>query len=103
MDAPLTTFAEHAARGELAYQVDAEGRPVWPPSVRGVEWRVSAGAGTVHSSTTIHRPGEEPYDLSLVDLDEGFRMMATVPGGAPIGARVQARFADGVAVFEVQA
>lgn len=101
MEAPLTTLAEHAARGELAYQVDATGQPVWPPSVRGVAWRISAGLGTVYATTTIRRPGEDPYDLTLVDLDEGFRMMSTVRGGGQIGARVRAVFEEGIAVFEV--
>ncbi|MNG20146.1 hypothetical protein D3C84_1043730 [compost metagenome] len=36
---------------------------------------------------------EHHYNLVLVDLDEGFRMMSTVPGcdAPPIGARVRAR------------
>jgi len=34
--APATVFAAHAARGELAYQLDGDGRPLWPPKLRGV-------------------------------------------------------------------
>ncbi|MCY1188601.1 hypothetical protein D9M73_297290 [compost metagenome] len=36
---------------------------------------------------------EHHYNLVLVDLDEGFRMMSTVAGcdAPPIGARVRAR------------
>lgn len=97
--APADAFAEHCARGELAYQVDAEGRPLFPPGMRGREWRVSAGVGTVYSTTTVRPRSGEPYDLSLIDLDEGFRMMSTVVGGGVIGARVRVRFDDGVAVF----
>lgn len=101
---PAATFARHAARGELAFQVDADGTPVFHPRIEPEEWRVSAGLGTVHATTTVRRRGEEPYDVSLVDLDEGFRMMARVEGVAPedvrIGMRVRVRFVevDGTAV-----
>jgi uncharacterized OB-fold protein len=102
--APADVFAEHCARGELAYQVDAGGRPLFPPGMRGVQWRVSAGRGTVYSTTTVRPRGGEPYDVSLVDLDEGFRMMSRVVGGGVIGARVRVVFEeDGVPVFEVEA
>jgi uncharacterized OB-fold protein len=64
-----------------------------------LEWRASRGLGTVHAVTVVHRPptaafrAEVPYAIALVDLDEGFRMMANVVGGAPetvaIGDRVR--------------
>ena len=65
----------------------------------------SAGAGVVYATTVVHRPDEEPYNVCLVDLDEGVRAMGRVDGLAPqdvtIGLRVQARIGDdGVAVFE---
>lgn len=95
---PAATFAEHAARGELAFQVDAAGAPVFHPRVGPYAWRVSAGLGTVYATTTVHPRDGEPYDVSLVDLDEGFRMMARVEGVAPedvrIGMRVRVRFAE---------
>ena len=101
MRAPADLFAEHCARGELAYQVDAAGRPVFHPRVGKNEWRVSAGLGTVYASTTVHRRGEEPHDVSLVDLDEGFRMMSTVRGGGEAGMRVRVAFdEDARPVFE---
>jgi len=97
---PAEVFAEHCARGELAYQVDAAGRPSWPPRLGPYEWRVSAGAGTVYATTTVRRRDEEPYDVSLVELDEGFRMMSRVRGGGEIGQRVRVAFEDGVPVFD---
>jgi uncharacterized OB-fold protein len=97
---PADVFAEHCARGQLAYQVDEAGRAVFHPRVGPYEWRVSAGLGTVYATTTVRRRGEEPYDVSLVDLDEGFRMMSTVRGGGRIGMRVRVAFDDGVPVFE---
>lgn len=53
--------------------------------------RDSQGTGTVYSATLIH-DREQNYNLVLVDLDEGFRMMSSVPEtGLPgIGARVSA-------------
>jgi uncharacterized OB-fold protein len=50
---------------------------------------------------TVARPrGDgEAYNIVLIDLDEGFRMMSTVVGVAPdevaIGARVRLAWRDG--------
>jgi uncharacterized protein len=110
VSSPATIFAEHCARGELAYQVAPDGTPVFPPRLAqpgtGAElaWRVSAGAGAVYATTVLRRRGEEPANLALVELDEGFRMMSRVEEVAPeavrIGMRVAVRFAqDGVPVF----
>lgn len=99
MASPVATFAEHCARGELAYTVDAAGAPVWPPRT-GLAWRVGAGAGTVYATTTVRPRGEEPHNVALIDLDEGYRMMASVDAAAVvIGMRVTVRFDDGVPVF----
>lgn len=56
-----------------------------------LSWLVSAGRGVVYASTVI-RKRDAPYSVALIDLDEGFRMMARL---APvtqmlIGARVRA-------------
>jgi uncharacterized OB-fold protein len=70
-----------------------------------------AGTGTVYSVTTVRRKPEAGGDLnvSLVDLDEGVRLMGRVEGLAPdavrIGQRVQARVlqregADALVVFD---
>ena len=99
MRSPADIFSEHCAREELAYQVDREGRPVFYPRLGELEWRVSAGAGTVYATTTIRPRGGEPYDVSLVDLDERYRVMSTVDGGGVIGARVQGRVEDDRLVF----
>ena len=42
--------------------------------------------GVVHATTVVHRRGEEPYNLCLVDLDEGGRVMGRVKGLEPITA-----------------
>lgn len=97
---------EHCRRHELAYQVDTHGFPVFRPRVGdGLQWRVSAGLGTVYAVTVVHPRGEdEAYNIVLVDLDEGFRMMSSVVGDEPvvIGARVAVRWReDDVPVFAV--
>ena len=73
-------------------------------------WHESSGLGRVLSHTTVHRAptpafrGEVPYVIALIDMDEGFRLMANVADGpvAPIGigSRVQIGFReiDGVAL-----
>ena len=65
---------------------------------------VSAGRGVVYSTTTVMRR-EGAHDVSLIDLDEGFRMMSAVAGIDPsevrIGMQVRAREdADGRIVFD---
>lgn len=63
-----------------------------------VETLQSSGGGTVYAVTQVVRaPSEQlrayaPYWIALVDVDEGFRMMAHVESGAVIGERVHARF-----------
>ncbi len=97
---PAAVVAAHAARGELAYQLDERLRPQWPPRFGPFAWAVSAGAGTVYATTTVRRRGEEPADVSLVDLDEGFRIMSRVVGGsAAIGTRVRLAWEGDVPVF----
>jgi uncharacterized protein len=61
--------------------------------------------GVVYATTVVHRPDEEPYNVCLVDLDEGGRVMGRVEGIAPtevtIGLRVEARAgADEITVYD---
>ena len=75
------------------------GAAVHPPRLlcpvdggRELAWAESAGEGTVYSATTVHAR-EGAHGLCLVDLDEGYRVMAS---GAPaIGARVRLVVQDG--------
>ena len=63
-----------------------------------VQWQSSQGVGTVYALTSVERaPSDEfralaPYVIVLVDLDEGYRMMAHGAPGLAIGARVRVRF-----------
>lgn len=62
-----------------------------------LEWTAPRGSGTVYAVTTVRRKPADGGDLnvSLVDLDEGVRLMSRVanlaPGAVKIGQRVQAR------------
>lgn len=102
---PLAVYQEHCARGELAYQEDEAGNAVFyprlvaPGSGGPLSWKVSAGVGTVYATTTLHPRNADAYDVSLIDLDEGFRMMSRVEGIDPaavtIGMRVKVRMVPG--------
>lgn len=99
---PRSFFLAAMAQGRLVYQFDrAAGRAVFPPQAvgpggdpRALEWRTSCGAGTVYACTEVQRR-DARFNIALVDLDEGFRMMSTVadapPGALRTGLRVLAR------------
>jgi uncharacterized OB-fold protein len=73
-------------------------------------WATPSGLGTVHAVTTVRRRPADGGDLnvSLVDLDEGVRLMSRVdnlpPEAVRIGQRVRARVAQrdgrGLVVFD---
>jgi len=97
---PLAAFVARLRAGRLAYQYDPrEGRAVFFPRVIApghggpLEWRDSAGLGTVYSTTTVHPRHGAPYNVALIDMDEGFRLMSCVlglpPGEVRIGQRVR--------------
>ena len=100
---PLAVYQQYLDRGELAYQWSQEaGRAVFYPRVicphtgsDRLEWRVSAGLGTVYATTVTHPREGAPYNVALIDLDEGFRLMSRVEDIAPeavkIGMRVKFR------------
>ena len=55
------------------------------------------GSGTVVTHTTVHEPSSEydgasPYDLAVVELDEGPRVTAQVTDDVEIGDEVEACF-----------
>jgi uncharacterized protein len=100
---PLAIYRQHCERGELAYQVCTDdGSVVFFPRLTApgtaspnLEWRVSKGLGTVYATTTLFPRDKDPYDVSMVELDEGFKMMSRVesidPMEVKIGMRVKVR------------
>jgi len=81
----------------------ASGRHVFYPRVAepgtgatDLEWVEASGLGTVYATTVMRqRPPAPGYNVALIDLAEGPRMMSRVEGVAPesvrIGMRVKAR------------
>jgi uncharacterized protein len=68
-----------------------------------LRWNDSAGQGTVYSYTVIRQHGYPyfrgrlPYMIGLVDLDDGFRMLAEIdapPDDVRIGQRVSVAWED---------
>jgi len=110
-------YWQGGAENELRYTwCQACQKALFPPRSRcacgaATGWRVSSGAGIVHSYTVVERAplesfrGEVPYTIALVDLNEGFRIMTNLRGGDPrIGARVRIEFeAVGEGLFLPQA
>ncbi|OBA54302.1 hypothetical protein A5780_26005 [Nocardia sp. 852002-20019_SCH5090214] len=69
------------------------------PHCLGERWnyRISIGRGFVYSSTRVHRSPSPalpaPYELAIVEIDEGWHMLANIvatgPAPTPIGTRVE--------------
>lgn len=104
-DALARWFWQGCVEGELRYQRCGEcGAAQFHPRSfcarcgAAPEWTVSQGLGTVYAVTRVARaPTPDfarlvPYDILLVDLDEGFRMMAHGAPGLAIGERVKIGF-----------
>ncbi len=96
---PNGTYLEYLAKGELGYQFSADANAaVFYPRVicpftgsDNLEWRVSKGMGTVHATTVVYPQKGEPYNVALIDIDEGFRMMSRVEDIAPLDVRIGLR------------
>ena len=102
-ESPLAIYQAHLDKGELAYQWDKmAGRAVFYPRVvsphggsSDLEWRVASGLGTVYATTVTYPFKGDGYNIVLIDIDEGFRMMGRVeeidPLAVKIGMRVKFR------------
>lgn len=90
----------------LLQRSPVDGRHFFPPRVMApspdgdaLDWIDASGRGVVHSVTVIGpKPPAEPYNVVLVDLAEGPRMMSRVEGlpaaAVTIGMPVRARIAE---------
>ncbi|MGE0742383.1 MAG: Zn-ribbon domain-containing OB-fold protein [Hyphomonadaceae bacterium] len=90
----------------------SDGRYVFYPRVAApgdgaaLDWVEASGNGRVYSTTVVRKKPPEPsYNVALIDLAEGPRMMSRVEGVAPedvkIGMAVRARIVDGDEPFIV--
>ena len=103
---PEQEYFAHLAQGRFMLQRSrASGKFFFYPRVaepvtgaRDLEWVAASGRGTVYATTVVRvKPPQQPYNVVLVDLEEGPRVMSRVEGMAPeavrIGMQVQARIA----------
>ncbi len=114
---PDADFQRFLAEGRFMLQRSREsGEFVFYPRVlapgtgaRDLEWVEVSGRGTVYSTTVVRKKPPEPsYNVALIDLAEGPRMMSRVEGvppdsvriGMPVQARIVDQDGDPVIVFE---
>lgn len=101
---PEARYFDQLSRGRFVIQRcdDCEQTVFYPRTLcphcgsQALTWFEPRGDGVVYASTTIHTAADlEPFNVCLVDLDEGVRMMSQVVGMPPdsvrIGMRVSAR------------
>ena len=96
---PLAVYQSYLDKGELAYQWSPEaGRAVFYPRLvcpftgsTALEWRVASGLGTVYATTVTHPQQGAPYNVALIDCDEGFRLMSRVEAIDPIYVKIGMR------------
>lgn len=105
---PDAVFAAALAEGKFLIQHCAAcDKHVFYPRVicphcgaPALAWQPASGAGTVYATTVVRRKPEHggDYNVALIDLAEGPRMMSRVDGIAPadvkIGMTVTARVID---------
>lgn len=100
---PVEDFNRHLAEGRfMLLRSRSSGSPMYPPRVAepltgatDLEWVPATGLGTVYATSVMReRPPKQSYNVALIDLDDGPRMMSRVEGLAPeavsIGLRVAA-------------
>jgi uncharacterized OB-fold protein len=101
---PEQQYHAFLAQGKfMLLRAKASGRFIFYPRVAepltgdtDLEWVAASGLGRVYSVTVVRkRPPEQDYNVALIDLQEGPRMMSRVDGIAPadvrIGMAVQAK------------
>jgi uncharacterized OB-fold protein len=76
---------------------------------RDMDWVEVSGLGSVYSTTVVRKKPPEPsYNVALIDLAEGPRMMSRVEGiapdavriGMPVKAKIVHQDGEAVIVFE---
>ncbi len=113
--APAEVYRRYLEGGELGFQRCGNcGAAIFYPRVicpvcggASFSWETSSGRGTVYATTTVYRRNREPYNVSLVDLEEGFRIMSRIEGlppeevkiGIPVRLRVDETGEGPVVVF----
>jgi uncharacterized OB-fold protein len=112
---PAEVYRRYLDSGALGFQrCTGCGAAVFYPRVLcpvcggdDLSWETSSGRGIVYATTAVYRREGEPYNVVLVDLEEGFRMMCRVEGvpaervevGKRVTLRVDREGDDPVLVF----
>lgn len=105
---PMAAWAAHLGAGRFMIQRCAAcARHVFYPrrlcphcASAALEWQAASGHGTVYAATVVARSQARggDYNVALVDLDEGVRMMTRIDGipavDVRIGMRVRASIVD---------
>lgn len=97
---PEAEFHNYLRSGRFMLQRSrSTGRHVFYPRImvpgtgeQDLEWVEASGSGTIYA-ITVNRGRDETYNVALIDLDEGVRMMSRIEGveTLAIGTRVTAR------------
>ena len=107
-DGPLLAYEKYLEAGAFRLQVceACERQVFYPRSIcpncgsGAMRWETASGKGRIYSCTTVRRRPEKggDYNVSIIDLAEGARMMSRVDDIAPhdvrIGMAVTARILD---------
>jgi uncharacterized OB-fold protein len=102
---PETQYRDALADGRFQIQHCRDcAKAVFPPSVicdrcgsLDLDWKLSSGHGVVHACTVVSRHPDKggPYNVVLVDMSDGIRLMSHVPDqgdrDVPIGTNVTAK------------
>jgi uncharacterized OB-fold protein len=114
---PEATWRQALCEGRFTIQRSrSSNRYVFPPRVaepstgaEDLEWIEPSGEGCIYSVTVVRpKPPETPYNVVLVELAEGPRLMSRVEGldpekvaiGMPVRARIDRRGAEPLLVFD---
>jgi uncharacterized OB-fold protein len=116
---PEEEYRTHLAAGRfMLLRSRVTGKHLFYPRIaapgtgcRELEWVAASGRGEVYATTVVRpKPPQSPYNVALIALSEGPRMMSRVEGIDPeevrIGMAVQARIAveegSPLVVFDVE-
>lgn len=115
---PNRVYQEYLEKGDFYIQrCDDCGKHVFYPRITcmhcgsiQLKWVLASGRGTVYAVSVVNRQAEKggPYNVVLVDLAEGPRMMARVDGvgndqvkiGMPVKAKIESGGEEPFVVFE---
>jgi uncharacterized protein len=98
--------ASREGRFVLQWCIDCNKTVFYPRAIcptcfgENLEWREASGTGVVHATSTVHvqaNPFQQPpYNVSIVETDEGARMMSNVVGidshDVTVGMKVQLKW-----------